>query len=360
MRKQEKTSLFKRQLSIGGVTLSQRALFAEHLSVMLKAGLSITEALNIAIDSANGKLKKILTGILSSVESGHSLAESLSNYPKVFSGLFVNAVRAGESSGTLEDNLSHVAKQLQKDKELMSKVKGAMLYPVVVLTATFVLGMVLSFVVLPQITPLFTGLKIELPFTTRVLIAFATFVEAHGIALFSGIVAFIALAAWFVKQKFSHPLTHWFFIHTPIIKEIVRSANLARFSRTLGTLLKSGLHIDEAVEITKNTLGNFYYRRALANVSNRIGKGSSLADNLNVYPKLFPVMTSRMVSVGEESGKLDDTLLYISHFYEIEVDNSTKTLSTAIEPLLLLFIGLAVGFLALSIITPIYNITGSV
>lgn len=272
----------------------------------------------------------------------------------------MNAVRAGESSGTLEDNLSHVAKQLQKDKELMSKVKGAMLYPVVVLTATFVLGMVLSFVVLPQITPLFTGLKIELPFTTRVLIAFATFVEAHGIALFSGIVAFIALAAWFVKQKFSHPLTHWFFIHTPIIKEIVRSANLARFSRTLGTLLKSGLHIDEAVEITKNTLGNFYYRRALANVSNRIGKGSSLADNLNVYPKLFPVMTSRMVSVGEESGKLDDTLLYISHFYEIEVDNSTKTLSTAIEPLLLLFIGLAVGFLALSIITPIYNITGSV
>ena len=357
---EKKKGVLQKDISFGTVSLSERALFAEHLSVMLKAGLTIVDALDIALDSAKGKMKKVLKEVRRSVQSGHSLSDSLAQHPKTFSGLMIHATRAGEASGTLEENLSHVAKQLAKDKELLAKVKGAMLYPMVVLIAAFVLGMVLSFVILPKIIPLFTGLRVELPVTTRALIWFSTFVEAHAKVLLVSIVTGVIVLIWLLKQKFTHPVTHWLLIHIPLIKGITRGANLARFSRTLGTLLKSGLNIDEAVDITRDTLGNYHYRRALASVSKSIGKGTRISDNLMQFHTLFPIMAIRMVNVGEESGKLDETLLYLAHYYELEVDNSTKALSTAIEPILLLFIGLVVGFLALSIITPIYNITGNV
>jgi type II secretory pathway component PulF len=358
--KKPKQSLLEGEISIGGVSLAERAVFAKNLAVMLKSGLTITAALEIAYESAQGKLKKILQGVLKSVEAGRSLSSAFSVYPKVFSGLFINATKAGESSGTLEENLDNIAKQLEKEKELSSKIKGAMLYPIVVLIATFALGMVLSFVVLPKITPLFEGLKVELPITTRGLIWFSHVVQDNGIVLFLGIIAFIIFMSWLVRQKFAKPVTHKFLLYTPIIKRIVRNVNIARFCRTLGTLLKSGLNIDEALEITKDTVGNYYFQTALADVSKRIGKGTKLSENLKQYESLFPVMVTRMINVGEESGKLDETLLYLAHYYEIEVDTSTKSLSTAIEPILLIFIGLVVGFLALSIITPIYDITGNI
>ncbi len=355
-----KKNILQADISFGKVSLTARSLFAEHLSVMLKSGLTITDALTIGVESNRGKMKKVLKKVLKSVESGNSFSSALARHPKTFSGLFINAVRAGETSGTLEENLSHVAEQLAKEKELVSKIKGAMLYPVVVLTASFVLGMVLSFVVLPKITPLFTGLKMELPFTTRALISFSAFVESHGTELFLGIIGGVIFLVWLLKQRFMNPITHWFLLHFPIVKNITRSANLARFSRTLGTLLKSGLNVDEAVAITGNTVDNHYFQGATKSIANSVGKGTTLSSNMERYSRLFPIMPVRMVRVGEESGRVDETLLYLAHFYELEVDNSTKALSTAIEPVLLLFIGLVVGFLALSIITPIYNITGNV
>ena len=165
---------------------------------------------------------------------------------------------------------------------------------------------------------------------------------------------------WLLRRPFVRPVTHWFFLRIPIIKHITQAANLARFSRTLGMLLKSGLRIDEALEIMKQTLENVYYKAAMHELGVRVTKGSTLYEILNQYPVLFPMVLVHMVRVGEESGKLEDTLLYLGDYYESEVDGATKALSTVIEPALLIFIGLAVGFLALSIITPIYNITGGV
>ncbi|MBT4120417.1 MAG: type II secretion system F family protein [Candidatus Magasanikbacteria bacterium] len=347
-------------ISIGGINPTTRALLAKHLAVMQKAGLTITESLDIIEDSATGRMKNVIRKVLASVKSGNTLSESMSRYPKVFSGIFVSSVYAGETSGTLDQNLENLAEQLEKEKELISKVKGAMLYPIVVLVAAFVLGIAMSFFVLPKIIPLFEGLKTELPITTLWLIRFSHFVSDHGTGLFLGIVAFVVFFVWLIKQKFVHPVTHLFLLHVPILKSISRNSNLARFARTLGTLLKSGLSIDEALEVTEKSLENYYYQRALLKVRKRISRGSTLSENLQAYHKLFPKMTAKMILVGEQSGKLEDTLLYLANFYEVEVDNSTKSLSTAIEPILLIFIGLVVGFLALSIITPIYNITGNI
>lgn len=357
---QKKKGLLEKEIFIGGVTLTQKALLSRHLAVMLKAGLTISEALVIVEDSATGKLKKILRQILKSIRSGRSLSSSLKDHKNVFSGLFINATYAGEMSGTLEESLENIAQQLEKERELVAKVKGAMLYPIIVLIAAFILMMVLSFIILPKIIPLFEGLKSDLPATTRGLIAFSHFVEANGAILLIAIFAFISFMGWVIKQKFSKPVTHWLILHTPVIKKLVINANLARFSRTLGTLIRSGLNIDEAVAITRDTVGNYYYSTFLDSVAKRISKGTKLSDNLLQNEKLFPRLLSKMIKVGEESGRLEEVLFYLAGFYETEVDSSTKSLSTAIEPILLIFIGLVVGFLALAIITPIYEITGNI
>ncbi|MBI4599896.1 type II secretion system F family protein [Candidatus Uhrbacteria bacterium] len=347
-------------ITLGGVSVGQRALLARHLAIMLKAGLSLTEALHIAQDSAVGKMKLILDDIFRSVTSGRSFVDTLADHKKEFSELFVSAVRAGEVSGTLEQNLEHLALQLEKDKDLSSKVKGALLYPMIVLIATFILGMVIAFYVLPQIVPLFIGLKVSLPITTQILIAFSRLIEQSGGTVFAGIVFFVIAALWLVRQRFIKPYTHWILLHAPLAGPLARATNLARFSRTLGMLLKSGLRIDEAMAIMKEILGNVYYQRVIIELERRVTKGSTMYENLQRYPQLFPLVAVHMVRVGEESGRLEDTLLYLGEYYENEVDSAIKNLSTVIEPLLLLFIGGAVGFLALSIITPIYSITGGV
>jgi type IV pilus assembly protein PilC len=357
---QPKKSILQIDVSIGGVSLEQKAIFAKHIAVMLKSGLSITETLATTGESATGKFKKVLDKVRNSVESGHSLGNSFAAYPNVFPAFLVSVTKAGEASGTLVENLENVAEQLKKEKELVSKIKGAMVYPIVVLAAAFVLGMGISFFILPQIIPLFEGLNVELPFTTRILISFSHFVQAHGVLLFVGIVAGVAALLWTMRRKFSRPVTNWLLVQTPIIKRITRASNLARFCRTLGMLLQSGLPIDEALEITKGTVGNYYYQRAVAKVSKNIQAGTKLSENLAEYSGLFPIILVRMVKVGEESGKFEDTLFYLADFYEAEVDNATKSLTIAIEPILLLSIGVVVAFLALSIITPIYDITGNV
>jgi len=357
---ESKPSLFQMDIGIGGIGLSQKAVLAKNLAVMQRSGLNIVESLGIIAESSQGKMKRIIKEIVSSVSAGNTLAQSLERFPKVFSGIFVSSVYAGETSGTLDENLENLSVQLEKENDLKNKIKGAMLYPIVVLIAAFILGLGMSFLVLPKIVPLFEGLKVELPITTRWLIAFSHFVGAHGVGLLIGIVVAVIFLSWFLRQKLVYPVTHWIFLHTPILKGISKHSNLARFSRTLGTLLKSGLSIDEALQVTEKSLGNYYYKKAIRTVVERVHKGSTMSENLKQYGNLFPKMVTRMIFVGEESGKLEETLLYLAGYYEVEVDNSTKSLSTAIEPILLLIIGGVVAFLALSIITPIYNITGNI
>lgn len=349
-----------KEITLGGVSLTDKALFAKHLSVMLKSGVPITEALETAADASHGKLKKIIIGIAASVASGRSLAAAFGDYPKIFSGLFVQATYAGEKSGTLVENLENIALELQKEKELSTKIKSAMLYPAIILVATGILGVLMAFLVLPKITPLFEGLRVTLPWPTRVLIGFSRLIQLHGTALLAGIIAGVVSFVWLLKQKFMRPATHFVLLHMPIVGSISRGGNIARFSRTLGTLLKSGIGINEALEITEHAVGNYYYQEHIRGSAARVEKGETLAESFSDAGKLFPKIVTHMIRVGEESGKLEESLFYLADFYEVEVDASTKALSAAIEPLLLLVIGLVVGGIALAIITPIYEITGNI
>ncbi len=356
----QKRSIFALEIDLGRVNATQRTLFAKNMSMMIRSGLPIGEALGISADSAQGSFKKVLLGVRDSVLAGGPLSDGLAQYPKAFSPLFINSVRAGEKSGTLEENLSYVSEQLRKEKELSEKIWGAMLYPIVVLIAALGLSIAIVFFVLPKITPLFEGLGVALPVTTRILIWISGFVQAHGASALVGLGAFIVLVSWLVRQKFSRPTTNFVILHLPVIKSLVRNSNTARFCRTLGTLIKSGLSIDEAVRISAETSSNYYYEQALRDVSRRLMSGTKLSSTLMLYENLFPKIVTRMIRVGEESGRLEETLLYLAAFFEEEVDADTKNLSVAIEPILLISIGLIVGFLALSIITPIYSITGNI
>lgn len=350
----------KREVSIGGAGLTQQALFAKHLAVMLGSGLPLTEALTVSIESAAGRLKHALAAAARAVESGASLSQALGDHPRIFPALLINAVYAGERSGNLATNLAAAARALEKERVLIAKVKGALIYPATILIAAFLLGLGLAFFVLPKITPLFRGLNIELPWTTRALIALADLVDRHGLllflAVFGGLIAIIVLA----RRRFTRPITHWLLLHLPGLKPIVRHSNLARFAGAMGLLLKSGVTINEALDIAERTSGNYYYRRAVHQAAVGVAQGTKLADNLERFPALFPPLLTRLVRVGEISGKFEDTFFYLADFYESEVDSATKSLSTALEPILLLVIGLLVAGLALSIITPIYQITGNI
>lgn len=355
-----KKSFLEVDINIGGINFGQKVALAKHLAVMLKSGLTIVEALEIVHGQAEGKLKNILGIIKQSVDAGNSLSASFGKFPKIFSPIFINTVYVGESSGTLDENLDHLAAHLKKDKDLMDKVKGAMVYPMIVLTLAFVLAMAVSFVVLPKITPMFKGLGMDLPLTTRMLIAFSDVVQAHGTIIFTTIISAIIFLVWIFRQKFFKPVADYLILHLPIIKSISRNKNLTIFSSTLGTLLKSGLNIDEALRITEDTIDNYYYRQALADLVIKAGQGTKISENLTRHSKLFPSLMVNMIRIGENSGRLEEVLAYLAEYYETEVNNSTKTLSTAIEPMLLIFIGLMVGGLAIAIITPIYKMTGNV
>lgn len=347
-------------LLLGKPGLTQLEFFARTMATMFKSGVAINDALATAADSASSSMKRVLREVQKSVQAGSTFARALADHPRVFSSLFIKTVEVGETSGTLAENLEYLAGQLQKEKHLVSKIRGALVYPSIVLLSSITLGVFAVFFVLPKITPLFASLKVELPWTTRLLIWISSTVQNYGVWLLIGAGAIIVALAVLTKQAFMKPITHWFFIRIPIVRMIVRGVNVVRISRVLGTILKSGIAIDEALSITSGTVDNYYYRKALEYIHSSVTQGRSLSDTLVVFPHLFNPLLVRMIRAGEESGKLEESLLYVASYYEEEIDAATKSLSTAIEPMLLLTVGLVVAFLALSIITPIFKATSGV
>lgn len=336
-------------------------MMTKHLAVMLKAGLALDEAMEILIEqSDSAALKKILGRALKKIKGGEELSAGLALFPKVFSPFYINLVKVGEKGGTLEESLGRLAVQLNKDYELRRRVKGAMLYPIIVLVVAVVLGMGISLFILPRLSVLFSSLNFELPLATKVMVAIALFLQDYGLYAFFGLIILVILAAAAAKRKIFHPVFHRFYLEIPIIKRIVIGLNLARFSMILGTLLESGIPVAEAVGVTSQVLDNYYYRQGLAVALEDIKSGFKLSDSLSKNSDIFTPVVYRMINVGERSGKLEEVLGYLSEFYEAEVDTMTKNLATLIEPLLLILIGLIVGGLAVAVISPVYNFLGSI
>lgn len=344
------------------VRLSQteQLLLTKYLSVLLRSGLPIDDALDILLQQAKGPLQKILTALKTAVTSGQTLAEGLEAYPHVFSSVYVNLVRAGEASGTLQENFEQLALQMQKEHELRQKIQGAMMYPSIVLMSAVAISTGIVVFVLPNVEKLFSSLNVPLPFTTIALLWISHTMSNYGFFILLGVIALIVIFLFIRTLPMVKPVTHGILLHTPVVGKIARHMNLARLTRLMGTLLKSGMPINDALPVTISVLKNYYYCRLMTSVQITIVKGSTIADALQGSPTLMPSIALRLIRVGEETGTLGDMLLYLATFYEQEVDESTKNATTLLEPLMIVMIGLMVGLLAFSIITPIYKVIGAI
>ena len=350
--------LIKILSSISTVPSSEKVFFAENFRVMVKAGLSVSEALEtLALQTKNKKFAMILTEIKEGVEEGNGLAAILAKHPKVFPEYFVNMIRVGEVSGTLEKNLEELSNQMKKDHDLTSKIRGAMIYPMVIVLATAGIGILMFVYVIPNVLSIFEELNLKLPLATRILIAASKFMTNYGILLLIFTIAAIAGIIIFARTAKGKKIFHFLLLRAWILGPIAKKVNLARFARTISSLLKTDIPVVESFKIASTVLGNVYYKNACINASEKLAKGVNINEVLMEYPSLFPPLITQMVSVGEKSGTLDELLAELATFYEEEVSDITKNLSSIIEPILIVFLGGVVGLIAFAVISPIYTLS---
>ncbi|OIO51335.1 hypothetical protein COY93_04145 [Candidatus Uhrbacteria bacterium CG_4_10_14_0_8_um_filter_58_22] len=342
------------------VPLTQKVFFTENMKVMIHAGLSMSEALNtMALQSESKAFRRIITEIKSDVEAGKSLSTGLAKFPKSFPDIYCSMVQVGEMSGTLENVLNELTQQMKKDYKLRSKVKGAMTYPIVILVAMTGITIGLLVFVLPKLLVIFKdfGETVKLPLATRILMGVSDFVQSNGLLTAAGAVVLAILIAVSARTKRGQHVNHWLFLHLPILGPITRKVNLARFSRTISGLMRTDIPVVQAFEITSKVVGNVFFRNAILDASERVKKGATIAEGLGLHPKVFPPLVVQMVMVGERSGNVDDLLTDIADFYEAQVDNVLDSLSSIIEPVLILILAFMVGGIALAVITPMYALT---
>ena len=339
-----------------GVKTHDKITFAKNLAKMTDAGLPITRALSILERQAKGQFKKVLQGLNDSLNKGNTLNDSMKNYPKVFSTLFISMVRAGEESGNLSMSLQNVGQQMEKSYQLTKKIRGALMYPAVVFSLMIIIGVLMMVYMVPTLTATFVGLGIKLPLSTRIIIAISNFLKSYFIFVIIGtfVSAFLTVLAY--RTTRGQRISDFLFLKLPVIKEIVKQINSARTARTLSSLLSSGVDIVLAIGITKDVIQNSYYKDVLEKVQDVIQKGEPISGVFAANNHLYPLFVGEMVSVGEETGKIGEMLMGVAVYYEDEVDQKTKDMSSIIEPILMIFIGVGVGFFALSMLGPTYSL----
>ncbi|MEK7513120.1 MAG: type II secretion system F family protein [Patescibacteria group bacterium] len=340
------------------ITQQERINFARHLSIAIKSGLPLLEALRLIEGQASSKkLSRIVGDVIVSVNSGQSLAQALGRYQRTFGEFFVSMVRVGEASGSLASNLLYLSQELRKQHEIQGRAKSAMIYPLIVLIATIGMTVALTVFIFPKILPIFSSLRVELPFTTRIVIQMMTFFQTSGFLALGGVIGFFILTRGLLAVKALHFWFDRFVLSFPVVSKIVTALTLANFTRSLSILLKSGMTLIDALGVTKVTFHNRYYQWHVEQLIDVVRRGEEIAHYMAEHPHLFPPMLSGMIKVGENTGTLEENLLYLSEYFTEEVESSVRNLTSLLEPILVLFMGLVVGFIALSIIMPIYSIT---
>jgi type II secretory pathway component PulF len=337
----------------------EQTLFAKRMSFLIKAGVPIVECLTLIRSQTKSKGKgKVYDAVIADVSSGQHLATSLGKFSRLFGDFAVNLIRVGENTGGLSQNLAYLADELQKKQALQRKVIGALIYPIFITVATLGVTTMLTAYIFPKLMPIFTSLHVELPLTTRVLIATSAYLRDWGLLTLLALIAFGGVLA-FIRNKSEafRMLGDRALLHIPFAGSITRSYNLTNFCRTLSLLLKSGIRVTQAIEITGETTKNRAYRAACAEISAKVMKGEPISKGLAAHPELYPDILTHMIAIGERTGNLSNTLSYLGELHESEVDELTKTLSSSIEPVLMIVMGLLVGTIAVSVITPIYSIT---
>ena len=333
---------------------------AKNVAAMLKAGLSLSRALSVTERQSDNKyFKKIITGLSASIQKGESFHGALAAYPKVFSPLFIAMVKAGEESGSLTDALNIVALQMERSEELIRKIRGAMIYPSIVITAIVIVGILMLIFVVPTLTSTFAQLGVELPLATRAIVAISNFLVGNIPLVLGGLAVFIGGAVAFFRSKRGGAWTLAVSLYLPVINELIRETYTARAARTLSSLLSSGVPVLEALAITKEVVHADSFADVIAEAEEHVRKGELLSASFAEHTRLYPLLMSDMLAVGEETGDVAGMLKQIAEFYEGDVAEKTKDLSTIIEPVLMLVIGGVVGVFAVSMISPIYSLSSA-
>ncbi len=352
----EKINLF-----LSRVKSDELVTLTRNLSSMIKAGLPLTRALLvIERQSRNQRLKHVMKGIREDINKGKQFNECLAVYPKVFSDLYVAMVRAGEEGGQLSSSLETLSIQMERASTLKKKIKGAMIYPSIVIVVMGIIGVLMMIFVVPSITETFSKMDVELPLTTQILIGTSDFMSNHSILVLAGIFIVVTAFSASLRTMPGKRIFHFLVTRIPVIGVIVKEVNAARTARSLSSLLKAGVDVISSIRITKDVVQNVYYKDILEEAATRVEKGTALSEIFIERSNLYPVLVGEMIAVGEETGQISHMLEEMAQFYETEIDQKTKDLSTIIEPILMVVIGSTVGFFALAMIAPIYSISDSI
>lgn len=340
-----------------GVSIAEKMIFSRHLSVMIKAGLPLSRSMEIlSIQTNNSHLKKALIAVRESISRGQNFSDSLAQYSDIFSDFFVSMVKVGEAAGNLDDVLLVLSNQMEKDHELRSKVRSAMIYPAVIITAMLGIGILMMITVIPKLSATFLELSLTLPWSTQLIMGISKFLSEHYITGFIIFIAFIIAARFLIKTPAGKQVADQTVLAIPPFSGLSRKINSAYFARNLGALIEAGVPIINALQIVAKTLPNSLFQNSLLWSSQQIQKGEPLSKILQNFSSLYPVMVVQMIEVGESTGTLSNVLKHLADFYEAEVTNITKNLSSIIEPVLMVIIGIAVGFFAISMIQPMYSL----
>ena len=342
------------------VKIREKVIFFRQLAVMIDANLPIVKALRILIKQTRNKyFKTVISNIADEVAGGAKLSQSMALFPNVFSDFYSNIVTSGETSGRLGGIMNYLADQQEKDYDLRSKIRGAMIYPAFILFGLLAVGLIMMIFVIPQMTQLLQESGTTLPLMTRWLIGFSNFFINYG--YLTAILIAVAVSGFFLvinKTVAGRRLFDLFKIKTPIIGKILTDIYIVRITRSLNTLLRGGVPTAKSLRVVRKIVGNVIYEEMLAQTIKDVDEGSSLASSL-VANEYLPVLVSQMVSVGEETGQLENVLDRITDFYTREIDNSIVNLSTLIEPIIMVFLGLAVGGFVAAVIMPMWQLSAA-
>lgn len=344
-----------------GVKRMEIIRMAKNLSAMLAAGLSLSRALSVLErQSTNKRFKAILQELSESIKKGSSFHEALAEHPRVFSPLFIAMARAGEESGSLSESFSVVSVQMERADALIRKVRGAMIYPSIVIVAIIIVAVLMLIYVVPTLTKTFESFKVEIPLSTRIIMHISDFMAANALVSLGALAAAAVGIVTFVRSRRGGAAVLALSLRLPIIGELVRETYAARTARTLSSLLSAGVPILETLSITEEVVHASKFANVISEAAEHVKKGEPLSVSFAEHPKLYPLLLGEMLAVGEETGKTADMLRQIAEFYEADVAEKTKDLSTIIEPVLMLLIGAVVGVFAVSMIAPIYQLSSAI
>jgi type IV pilus assembly protein PilC len=357
----EKSQPIKISIGKKKISLTEKMIFTQHLAIMVDVGFPFEKSLSIlAHQIQNKNFKEIILKIMDDVIKGESFSDALQKHPRVFDELYVNMVKVGEEAGNLTEVLNLLANQMEKDHKLLGKAKGAMIYPAVILTVMILVGIVTMIMIVPKFSEMFEEMNMELPLATKFIIGIGNFLNQYW--YFIPIIIFILIfgITQFKKTKSGKKMLDEISLKIPIIGSLNIKINTARTCRIISSLLSSGVSLVRTLEILSNTLSNICYKEAIISVLKEFQKGKPLYKCLTPYEKIYSFLLIQMTAIGEETGRLDKVLVKLARFYEEEVDDATKNISSIIEPILIVVIGLAVGFFAIAIIQPMYGMMGGV